>query len=168
MQVIVYGLICGLALTLYVRMLDLSKVIYNTNWGVYLGYLAILILPACIFMALRSIKKERQTLLFRHAFPAGLLVSLLAAAIYSAYTFVDIQFFHARHLNNLFEFTASSMQKAGKTSPQIQAEIEGMKAHYYSAKPYVNTFIWYIVLGTVFTVIFFLFLRRSNPKNQII
>ncbi len=169
MPVLLYGLICGVVLTLYVRLLDISQVIYNTSWGVYLGYLAILILPACIFLALREIRRKHQSIRFRQAISAGLLVSCLAATVYSAYMFVDIHFFDARHLKNLFDYTSSSMQKAGYSASDIQEKIRSMNAHYYSGKPYISTYLWYLVLGTFFSIIFFLFLRKSNPsKNQII
>jgi hypothetical protein len=168
MPVLLYGLICGIALIIYIRLLDISKVIYDTSWGAYLGYLAILILPACIFLTLREIKIKNASIRFKQALTAGLLVSCITATVYSAYVFVDINFFDARHLNNLFEYTVNTMKKEGYSPTDIQNRIGVMKTHYFSAKPYVSTYIWYLVLGTFFSIIFFFLLRKSNPKNQII
>ena len=164
--VLLFGIICGIVLTIYVRMLDISRVIYNTSWGAWLGYLAILILPVCIFLALRELRKKQESFRYRHALLAGLLVSCITATIYSAYMFVDIYFFDARHLNNLFEYTVSSMKKDGYNAAAIQEKIQRMKNHYFSAKPYINTYLWYLVLGSFFSSVFFFFLRKSN-KNII-
>jgi hypothetical protein len=164
----VFGLVCGVALTVYVRALDLSRIIYTTSWGAYVGYLAILILPACIYLAFRELRKK-QPLLFRQAMLSGLFVSVLTATVYSAYVFVDLHFFDARHLSNLFEYTVSDMRRAGYSAAEIQAKLSSMKQHYYSARPFISTYISYMVLGAFFSLVFYFMLRRSGQsKNQII
>jgi len=163
-----FGLICGLLLTIYVQVLDMTQIIYTTSWGAYIGYLAILILPTCIFLTLREIKRKYQSLRFTQAIGAGLLVSCVAATTYSAYTFVDIHFFDARHLKNLFDYTVNSMQKAGRSATEIQKRLTEMKAHYFSLKPYISTYLWYLVMGAFFSIVFYFLLRMSNSKQTSI
>jgi hypothetical protein len=162
-----YGLICGIALTAYVQLLDRSQLIYTSNFGTYLGYLAILILPLCIFLAFRELRKKGIPFKFGKILFAGLLVSCLTATVYSAYVFVDMRFFGASHLKNLFEYTGMSMKKKGYSDAEILAQIEGMKLHYYSLMPYISTYVSYIVLGFLFSVLFFFILKKPN-KNQSI
>ncbi len=82
---------------------------------------------------------------------------------------MDIHFFDARHLKNLYDYTISSMQKDGHKPAEIQEQIQGMNAHYHSYRPYLSTYISYIVLGIFFSLVFFLLLRKSNlQKDQSI
>jgi hypothetical protein len=164
-SIIVYGGICGVLLTFYVNMLDLSGVIYNTSWGAYLGYLAVLILPLCIFIALRDWSKSYQKLLLKHALFISLFTSFLAATIYSAYTFIDIQFFDAQHLKNLFSYTQREMEKAGYTAADISSRLVQMRNHYFSFQPYMNTYIWYLAMGLVYGFIFHLVFRFRKQKH---
>jgi hypothetical protein len=167
MTPIYYGLACGIALTVYVQLLDRSQLVYTSNWGAYLGYLAILILPLCIFLAFRELKKRNVPFKFGNILLAGLLVSCLTATVYSAYVFVDIRFFGTSHLRNLFEYTGRSMKREGYSDVDILAQIDRMKLHYYSFRPYISTYVSYIVLGLLFSVLFFFILKKPN-KNQSI
>ena len=164
---IFYGLIAGIVLTAYVTMLDYSRIIYTTSWGRYVGYLAILILPLCIYLAINEWSKQQRHLLYRHALGISLTVALLAGSIYSAYTFIDIHFFDASHLKNLFAFTADEMKQQGNTLSEINERLNRMKGHYYSYKPYVNTYLWYIIMGLGYSVIFF-FVFRLKQKKQLV
>jgi len=160
-----YGILCGVILTLYVRLLDLSKLIYTTTWGKYLGYLAILILPICIYLTIIQIRRHSQKLLFRHSVFAGLLIALLTATTYCAYMFVDIRFFNARHLKNVFQFTRDEMTKAGYRVSEINARITEMKLHYFSAQPYFNTYWMYLAMGLFYGIIFY-FIFRFKPLSK--
>lgn len=165
--IIFYGLIAGSVLTTYVTMLDYTRIIYTTSWGPYVGYLAILILPLCIYLALNEWSKQQQRLLYKHVLALSLTVALLAGSIYSAYTFVDIQFFDASHLKNLFDFTADEMKMRGKSTVEVNERLTHMRAHYLSYQPYINTYLWYISMALLYSVIFF-FVFRLKQKKQLI
>jgi hypothetical protein len=164
-SIIIYGAICGVLLTLYINMLDLSGVIYHTTWGAYLGYLAILILPICIFIALRDWRKTSSKILLRHALIISLFTSFLAATIYSAYTFIDIRFFNAQHLDNLFAYTQEEMKRAGHSAAEISDRMAQMRSHYFSIQPYMNTYIWYLAMGLVYGFMFHFVFRLKQPKQ---
>lgn len=164
-----YGTLAGILLTIYVTMLDATKIIYTTIWGAYLGYLAILILPVALFFALRQHVKETKTIAFKHTAVICLLISITTATVYSLYTLIDHSFFDSQHQRNYLEFTRQEMIKAGKTAEEVTQKIEKMKAHYLSYKSYMGTYIWYLAFGFIYTPLFyFLFrfkLRKPIPKN---
>jgi|JI7StandDraft_1071085.scaffolds.fasta_scaffold34005_2 hypothetical protein len=161
---IFYGLMAGVLLTGYVTMLDYTRIIYETSWGQYAGYLAILILPICIYLALHELSKQQRQLLYRQSVLFSLVVSLLAATCYSAYTFIDIHFFDASHLKNLFTYTGEQMEAEGKTLAEIQERINRMQQHYHSSKPYISTYVWYVCMGLVYSVLFFFVFRVRYRK----
>ena len=161
-----YGLAAGLLLTVYVTMLDRSRIIYTSTWGAYLGYLAILILPACIYLALHETSREKRRLFFRQSLMVSLVVAFLAASIYSAYTFADIHFFGATHLQNLYDYTEQGLKDEGRSMAEIQARMNRMREHYLSFKPYLYTYTWYLVMGLIYSVIFF-FVFKLRYRRQL-
>lgn len=165
--IVYYGTLGGLLLTFYVTLLDVSKIIYTSEWGTYLGYLAILILPAVLFFAIRRHLEQNNTLLFKQAAAICMLISFCTATVYSVYSFIDIHFFDARHLKNLFAFTERELLNAGKSAEEVATKLSRMKAHYYSYQSYLGTYIWYGAFGLIYTVLFY-YLYRLNlikPKS---
>lgn len=158
-------MLSGLLLLVYINALDRSKLIYTTEWGAYLGYLAILILPLFIFLTLKKIRQNEGKLKFVTAILHGQLIAFISAVVYSAYTAIDVHLMNAAHLKNQFEFTVSEMRKAGNSEAEINQRIQTLKDHYWSIQPYVNTFIWYFVLALIFAAIFYL-LFRIKFKTQ--
>ena len=160
-----FGLICGIVLIAWVRGLDASRLIYTSQLGLILGYLSILILPTCLFLAFRAWKRQSGQLLFRQAMFIGLSLAMITAGVYCAYTFIDIHYFGASHLQNQFDFTRKSMQAAGSGTTEISAEIARLQKHYFSSKPYISTLIWYAGMGLVFSPIFWFFLRNKKMQH---
>lgn len=154
-----YGIVAGIVLVAYVRLLDVTRLIYTTSWGTWLGYLAIIILPVAVFLALRTRKKQQGTLQFGEAVILGLAVSFITASVYCIYTFVDFQFFNGSQLRNLFDYTRTAMEENGSSQAEIEKTISEMKRHYDSAKPYTNTYIWYLAMGLVCSIVSWLLLR---------
>jgi len=165
-NLVLYGLLAGIFLTAYVNLLDYSKIIYQTTWGMYAGYLAILILPLCIYFALNELRKKQGELLFKQSLMVSMLIALMASTIYSAYTFIDIHFFDAAHLHNLFDFTAQKLKAEGKSITEVQERLESLHKHYFSYKPYTYTFIWYVGMGLLYGILFF-FIYKFRYRKQV-
>ncbi len=159
-----YGTLAGILLTIYVTMLDASKIIYTSIWGAYLGYLAILILPVVLFFALRQHVKETKRIVFKHFVLICLLISLTTATVYNMYSLIDNSFFDSRQQHNYLEFTKKEMIEAGNSLDEVAQKIEKMKAHYLSYKAYMGTYIWYVAFGLIYTPLFFFLFRIKHRK----
>jgi hypothetical protein len=139
-------------------------VIYSREWGAWLGYLAIVILPVCIFAALRYLPHPAP---FSKSLATGLLVAFIAATMYAAYTFIDIHFFDSPHLRNLYSYTEKALSDEGKSTAEIEAELQRMQAHYASWKPYTGTYAWYLASGLIYTSLFhFAFRLKRLPAKH--
>lgn len=159
-----YGLVAGIILILYIRLLDFTKIIYTTSWGAWLGYLAIIILPVAIFRALRMRKKQQGVLSFRQAVLLSFIISFITASVYCLYTLVDVQLFEGSQFRNVIAYTRTAMKENGNSQAEIEKTISEMKRHYNSTKPYMNTYKWYLAIGIVCGAISWLFLKKNVPK----
>jgi hypothetical protein len=167
-NILSFGIGSGVLLTVYILLLDLTRVIYETTWGQWLGYLAIVILPIAVWLAMQKLKKQQDTWLFRHSLTVSLSIAIVAASVYSAYTFVDVHFFGATHLQNLFSFTEKQMRQEGATAAAINEQLDRLRGHYSSWKPYRNTYIWYTAMGVIYGSLFhliLLFQTKRKPKQ---
>ncbi len=159
------GLFSGLLLLVYVNVLDRTRLIYTTTWGAYLGYLAILILPFFIFLSLKKVRQKEGKLKFLPAILHSQLIAFISAVVYNTYMAIDVHCLNAGHLKNQFEFTIAEMKKSGSSDLEINQRIQTLKDHYWSMQPYINTFVWYIILALIFACIFY-FLFRIKFKTQ--
>lgn len=163
-----YGVIGGAAVCLYVFTLTYSGAVFSNGPAQYLGYLAIVIMPLCTFLALKEMRDKAadKKLTLANALVAGLLLSLIAACLYCAVTWVEYEVFDNPYRRKLIDATRQEMTAAGKPETEIEHRIGMLNAHYDSFKPYVNTVVWYLGLGTLYTLVSFLLLRYFlKPHN---
>ena len=163
-SIIFFGILFGILLIIYVRLLDVSEVIYSDGWGRYLGYLAVLILPLSIFFTLRQIRLHSGPTSFFRTVSIAAQVAIIASTVYCVYMWSDIQFFNASHLENTFKYEALEMKLAGHSDEDVSSRLKKLKEHYFSASPYINTYTMYLAMGLVYGCLFHLFFRikKSN------
>ena len=85
-----FGAAGGLCVLLYTQLLIRSGVMQTHIIGQYLGYLAIVIMPFCTYLAIKEVgNRLNREITLTHALITGLFVSLVAACIYSAFLWVE-------------------------------------------------------------------------------
>lgn len=163
-SILFFSTLCGIILIVYVRLLDISGILYSDGWGRYLGYLAILILPLCTYFALRQVRVQTGPLSFLRSLAVSLSVAFIASTVYCIYIWADNHIFNASHLENTFEYEALEMKLAGRSEEEVTEHLKRLKEHYFSSKPYINTYTMYLAMGIVYGSVFYFVFRVKKPN----
>ncbi len=162
-----YGAIGGGLVLVYVSFLTYTGLTFKDGIGPILGYLAIVIMPICTFLAIKEFKNKmsRSKLRFLDAMIVGLLVSIIAALLYSGLRWFEINVIGDAYGDYLVEAKRIGMESKGKSELEIQEKIQSTRDYYKSWKPFRNTMIWYVLLGTIYSLGSFFWLRYFyKPK----
>lgn len=162
-----YGAIGGFIVLVYVSTLTYTGLTFKEGIGPVLGYLAIVIMPICTFLAIKEFKNKysRAKLRFIDAMAVGLLVSIIAAMLYNGLRWAENNLIGNTYSDYLVETTRLAMEAEGKTSTEIDTAIKSTRDYYKSWKPFRNTLKWYTGLGTIYSLGSFFWLRYFyKPK----
>lgn len=167
-----YGIIGGATGSLYITLIVQTGMVFASGPQRYLGYLAIIVMPVCTFLALKEIRNKADggRIGFGKALLAGLVVSLSAAAVFMAYTWFDHEVLHDPYGRRMMEETQKTMQEQGKSADEIDQVLMQMEQRSHSFKPYLSTLIWYTLIGIVYSAVSYLllryFIRPRKPPPQ--
>lgn len=161
-----YGTLAGIVMTIYLYLTYSSGFIYRSEKHAYIAYLTILILPICIFLALKELKNTGAAPSLKNSILSGLYIAFVCAAVYSFYVWVNSHFFNMSANQKMFEHLEYKMLAEGKSTADIQASIEKYRAHYLSWKPITGTFLSMLPLGAFYALIFHFLLHKKTKKNN--
>ena len=167
-SIIKYGVAGALVTIVYLQGLYYLGLMYHET-GQYSGYLAILILPFTIFLALRDYALKREPAGVKGFIAVvlyGLAVSVIAALIYCAWIYVEVNVLKLSPHKEMIELTVNGLKEEGKTETEIAEKVEKMHKHYHSAAPYLGTIVWYLGLGLVSSTVSYVFLKLKFQKQK--
>ena len=159
--VIRYGALGGAIVMLYTTILTRTGIIFHNGIGAYLGYIAIVIMPVCTYLAIREmhIRYFQRRISLKYALLTGLLVSIIAASLYSSIKWAEHTLFTDVYREYLIDQTREVLRSEGTEEELVEKRIAEIKDHYASWAPVRNTFIWYISLGALYSLASFLILK---------
>ncbi len=116
-----YGLITGLILIIY------SLIIYllGQSLNQYLGYLAIIILAACIYIFSKQYrdKVNQGNIKYGQAFSLGLLVGIFTAILLSFFSYIEVTFIDPSLIDKQLELMQQKMLEKGMSEDQVETAI---------------------------------------------
>ncbi len=124
-------------------------------------------MPICTYLAIKEFKQSssKPSITLLEALGVGLLLSVIAALVYSGLRMIEGSLFVDTYMEAMIEATRIEMQEAGHTSNEIDTRVEHIQSFYASWRPYRNTLIWYVSLGTIYSLGSFLILKYFNKSN---
>lgn len=163
-----FGLIGAIIVLTYTEILSRSEIIFSGNLGAYLGYLAIIIMPICTYLAIREFahKFTDKKPKLHNAILVGLATSIIASILFSCGNLLLNSVFSPSFQNSLIQKTTESMTENGNSAEEIELRIAAIRAHYASWKPLINNLIWYVGLGFIYSIGSFLILKLSHSLNK--
>lgn len=169
--VIIYGLIAG---TIVAAMILLSIPLWNNGTlnfdnGEITGYSTMVIALSLIFFGIKSYRDKHGngTITFGKGVKIGLLISLIAAAMYSlAWEFSFTQM-SGDFMVQMTEHYTKELKESGATEAEIQESLKSMTMmQEYYRNPIIRFFITAVVeilpVGIVITLISAALLRRKE------
>ena len=166
----VFGLIAGLIVTvLMLGALALHKDNMDFKMGEIIGYLSMIIALSMIFFGVRSYRDRYLggTISFGKAFQTGLLITLVASAIYVTGWMLYANFGPGQEfMDQYFEYTAEQLRQSGKPQEVVDREIARMEQFRESYRnPFVQigfTFLEIFPVGLIITLISAFLLRKQR------
>lgn len=163
-----YGLAGGIATVIYLNIMLATGIAYASGWQGYISWLTIVLVPIAVFLAMRELKLKHYggSLPLAPALVTGLVVCIVASLVYSAFNFIDAYFFDLRMYRDAIEMTVEQMKTQGKSEQEIEQKVDDMKQYYYSITPYAKTLLWYLKMGSFYTVGSYLLLKIQWKKPK--
>ena len=166
------GLIAGgiLVLMMLVSMLLMSNQQMDFKTGEVVGYVTMLLSLSMIFFGVRSYREqEGGTISFGTAFKMGLLIALIASALYVIGWMILSNFLAPDFGDQYYEYFIEQLRESGKP----QAEIDATIASYEQSKEmYKNpffkmgiTFLEIFPVGLLVAVVSALLLKRKPNEG---
>ena len=165
-----YGLMGALIVLLYTQILHRSQILFSDKIGAILGYLAIVIMPICTFLAIREFSNRYtgKNPKIGYAILVGAITSVIASIIFSSGTRALDAILGGSYQETLIQRTTVSMQENGNSPEEIQTRIMAIKAFYGSWKPVLNNLTWYVSLGFIYSIGSFVILKLNYTlKKQV-
>lgn len=166
LNIIKYGSIGGVLALLSSSSITHLAIEFKDERLFYIGYLVIVIMPICTFLALKDLKVHiyNGQLPFIPALITGVSVSLLAFLVFSGLKWTEDLLFEDKYEQYLIEVTIDELKEKGAEASEIKERIDSIIAKNNSWKPLKNRFKWYMKLGLLYTIISFLLLKYLIPK----
>jgi len=155
-----FGAIGGLLVLVYTSLITRSGILYAGGIGQYLGYLAIVIMPFCTYLAIKEVTRlSGREVRLGQALATGMLLSVIAGSIYSGVSWVEYTLFTNVYEERLLEETRDAMAAAGNTAAEIEQRLQHIRDFYDSWQPFLNTLTWYCGLGLLYSFGSYLLLK---------
>lgn len=156
-----FGSVGGVLVLLYSSTLVRTGILYSEGFGQYLGYFAIVIMPFCTFLAIKEVARlSGHEVTLKQAMITGLLLSLIAASVYSSLNWVEHALFTNIYEERLIEDTRADLIESGHTEPEIETRLRQIRDFYRSWLPFRNTLIWYCGLGLLYSLGSYLLIKH--------
>ena len=174
-NIIIYGLIAGIV----VSILMLSTVNYfshcegNVDYdtSMLIGYAFMLIAFSLVFVGIRNYRDKCNDgiISFGKAFKIGIMIVLIASAIYVVAWLIDYFFFIPDFLEKYSVHMLDKLKASGASQIEIDKQTKEMASFVRMYKnPFINAMMTYIEIlpvGLIVTLISSLILKRKAAKN---
>lgn len=164
--VLTYGLIAGLIVSIWMfATISISDAITQSDLGMYLGFTAMLVAFAFIFVGIKNYRDKYNGgwITFGSGFKIGLYISLIASTMYVVSWLIDFYFFIPDFMDKYMAASIEKLKAAGASAAEIQEQADF--AALYKNNPLVCalfTYVEILPLGLVVSVIAALILKRKQ------
>lgn len=146
----------------------------STDFGTreVVGYAAIVISLLFVFFGIRHYRDKENggTLSFGKGLQAGVLITLIPAAVFGLFSVVHTEVIDPNFTETYYSHYLAEQQKmlSPEKFEQVKAEFEAQRAMFEN--PVFNFFLMFLtvfVIGLIITVISSLVLKRSSAKPAV-
>ncbi len=172
--VLTYGPIAGVIIVLLMSLfIGIMGKEQDLQVGEILGYASMIVALSTIFVGIRKYRDDELggMISFGKAFQVGLLITLVASAIYvAAWMFYSAGGGAEEMMTAYLDQTVEKMEASGATKEEISAKVDEMKKFQEMYKnPIVKigiTFLEIFPVGLIISLIAAALLRKTDPEMK--
>ena len=161
-----YGAIIGFALIIYTILLYIADLSLSRG----LGYLSYVIIIAGLFLSIKKFRENEplDAIKYGKALGVGVLTCVFMGFIGSVFTYLQFRFLDPDLVNKILEMSEEKLLDKGLSEDMIEMQSEFMMKFMSPGIMALSSFISYIFMGTVFSLILAAILKKEpNPmENQ--
>ena len=160
-----YGAIIGFALIIYTILLYIADLSLSRG----LGYLSYVIIIAGLYIGIKKFRENEpsEAIKYSKALGVGVLICVFLGFIGSVFTYLQFRFIDPDLVNKILEMTEEKLLDKGLSEDMIEMQSEFMMKFMSPGIMALSSFISYIFMGTVFSLILAAFLKKEpNPVES--
>ena len=160
-----YGAIIGFALIIYSILLYIADLSLSRG----LGYLSYVIIIAGLYIGIKKFRENEpsEAIKYSKALGVGVLICVFLGFIGSVFTYLQFRFIDPDLVNKILEMTEEKLLDKGLSEDMIEMQSEFMMKFMSPGIMALSSFISYIFMGTVFSLILAAFLKKEpNPVES--
>lgn len=160
-----YGAIIGFALIIYTILLYIADLSLSRG----LGYLSYVIIIAGLYIGIKRFRENEpsEAIKYSKALGVGVLICVFLGFIGSVFTYLQFRFIDPDLVNKILEMSEEKLLDRGLSEDMIEMQSEFMMKFMSPGIMALSSFISYIFMGTVFSLILAAFLKKEpNPLES--
>lgn len=160
-----YGAIIGFALIIYSILLYIADLSLSRG----LGYLSYVIIIAGLYIGIKKFRENEpsEAIKYSKALGVGVLICVFLGFMGSVFTYLQFRFIDPDLVNKILEMTEEKLLDKGLSEDMIEMQSEFMMKFMSPGIMALSSFISYIFMGTVFSLILAAFLKKEpNPVES--
>ena len=160
-----YGAIIGFALIIYTILLYIADLSLSRG----LGYLSYVIIIAGLYIGIKKFRENEpsEAIKYSKALGVGVLICVFLGFIGSVFTYLQFRFIDPDLVNKILEMSEEKLLDRGLSEDMIEMQSEFMMKFMSPGIMALSSFISYIFMGTVFSLILAAFLKKEpNPMES--
>ena len=160
-----YGAIIGFALIIYSILLYIADLSLSRG----LGYLSYVIIIAGLYIGIKKFRENEpsEAIKYSKALGVGVLICVFLGFIGSVFTYLQFRFIDPDLVNKILEMSEEKLLDRGLSEDMIEMQSEFMMKFMSPGIMALSSFISYIFVGTVFSLILAAFLKKEpNPMES--
>lgn len=160
-----YGAIIGFALIIYTILLYIADLSLSRG----LGYLSYVIIIAGLYIGIKKFRENEpsEAIKYSKALGVGVLICVFLGFIGSVFTYLQFRFIDPDLVNKILEMSEEKLLDRGLSVDMIEMQSDFMKKFMSPGIMALSSFISYIFMGTVFSLILAAFLKKEpNPMES--
>lgn len=161
-----YGAIIGFALIIYAILLYIADLSLSRG----LGYISYIIIIVGLYIGIKKFRENEPSgaIKYSRALGVGVLICVFLGFIGAAFAYLQFRFIDPDLVNKILEMSEEKLLEKGLSEDMIEMQSQFMRNFMTPGMMALSSFISYIFMGTVFSLIIAAILKKdTNPlENQ--
>lgn len=157
-------LLIGLAAGILQALTGVAMYLAGVYFAAWSMLVSVVVLVLCIILGARWYRNNELegTMTYFQALIVGVVISVSTGMIYALYNVISISFLYPHFLEEMVSVSVARIQASGLGSEQTAELIASMKRNATLPRLALGNLIRLSIIGTVFSIITSIFLRRKR------